>query len=209
MKMEIKIGDTVMTPVTDSDGEVSHVFGILVSINSRYAKVDLGDRIISVGKTKVELVGKPSKAKKAAKTEDDLIESQCLGCGAKANEDDVISIDDIKAAGGDWKSIKRVNWCQCCGQEFGPKVTDTGRIAEGYKYSPCIAASGRTSCDNDDSVAHILRGRELNEVYTIVAEQMGVPEKELKARYGHLNSGQQRMNLGNRLRGFVRKQNAK
>lgn len=40
----------------------------------------------------------------------------------------------------------------------------------------------------------------LAELYSRAARLLGVPEPELRKKYGHLNPGLQRMNLGNRLR---------
>lgn len=66
------------------------------------------------------------------------------------------------------------------------------------------------SLDNGDPIAVMLRGVEtLEEMYETVAAKIGVAEDELKAKYGHLNTGMQRMNLGNRLRTFIRKSAAK
>lgn len=73
------------------------------------------------------------------------------------------------------------------------------------KYEPCIAASGKKSKDNGDEVAHKLRGLELEEVYTLVAEETGLDFEDLINRYAHLNDGHQRMCLGNRLRGHYRR----
>lgn len=60
------------------------------------------------------------------------------------------------------------------------------------------AASGRS--DAGDRAADLLRGKTQDEVYKVTAAELGVPEADLRARYGHLNPGQQRMNCGNRLR---------
>lgn len=60
--------------------------------------------------------------------------------------------------------------------------------------------------DNGDPVARMLRdAKTLDDVYVIAAKKLKVPEKELRAKYGHLNPGQQRMNCGNRLRGAFKK----
>lgn len=72
------------------------------------------------------------------------------------------------------------------------------------RYVKTKLANGGSCLDNGDSVASHLRGLELGEVYELVADKLGCSEKELMARYGHLNPGQQRMNLGNRLRGFYK-----
>jgi len=56
--------------------------------------------------------------------------------------------------------------------------------------------------DNGDPVAVALRGcTTLDDVYRETAALLRVPESELRAKYAHLNNGQQRMNCGNRLRG--------
>lgn len=72
-------------------------------------------------------------------------------------------------------------------------------------YEKVVASSGRKSLDNGDEVAQLLRGLTLPEVYEIVAEHLEMEVKDLGKRYEHLNPGQQRMNLGNKLRGHFRK----
>lgn len=64
--------------------------------------------------------------------------------------------------------------------------------------------------DNGDPVARMLRdAHTLDEVYAVAAKYLGVKERELRDKYGHLNPGQQRMNCGNRMRGKFRKENGK
>ena len=43
-------------------------------------------------------------------------------------------------------------------------------------------------------------GFTLDEVYKLAAKELKESEKDLRARYRHLNPGMQRMNLGNRMR---------
>jgi hypothetical protein len=50
-----------------------------------------------------------------------------------------------------------------------------------------------------------LRGKDLDFAYSATATLLAIPEDELRARYGHLNPGQQRMNLGNRLRAHYKR----
>lgn len=64
-------------------------------------------------------------------------------------------------------------------------------------------AGGNVSVDSDDATAKALRGKPLDEVYTKAAKVLGVTVKELQTRYGKLNVGMQRMNLGNRIRGVA------
>ena len=73
--------------------------------------------------------------------------------------------------------------------------------AADYDYAPCTAASGKKSKDNNDAVAQELRGQTLDFAYTRAAEYLETTETSLRARYAHLNPGQQRMCLGNLIRG--------
>lgn len=55
--------------------------------------------------------------------------------------------------------------------------------------------------DVDDEVAQLLRAcADLEAVYKAAAKYLGTTVKDLKAKYGHLNPGQQRMNCGNKMR---------
>lgn len=58
---------------------------------------------------------------------------------------------------------------------------------------------------NGDEVGRMLEGTTLAEVYLKASHLLGVTEAELLVKYGHLNPGQQRMNLGNRMRGYLRR----
>ena len=66
-------------------------------------------------------------------------------------------------------------------------------------------AGGNQPVDCDDKVAKALRGKDLEAVYKEVAKALAPDETvaSLKAKYGKLNLGMQRMNLGNRLRGAL------
>jgi len=76
------------------------------------------------------------------------------------------------------------------------------------KYETARSASGAKSQHNGDAVATALQGATLDEVYDLAAEAIGdTTVKDLKAKYGHLNDGMQRMNLGNRMRGVAGKMN--
>jgi hypothetical protein len=72
------------------------------------------------------------------------------------------------------------------------------------------AASGKRSFDNADALATSLRGKTLNEAYTICAKALkaeGEPTtvKALKTRYAHLNPGHQRMCIGNKVRAAMKR----
>jgi len=73
-------------------------------------------------------------------------------------------------------------------------------------------AGGNTTIDNGDKLAAKLRGMDIDAVYkeaaTVLNAALEEGEKktsvaDLKARYGKLNVGMQRMNLGNRMRGAL------
>lgn len=83
-----------------------------------------------------------------------------------------------------------------------PKTTIAPKT-EGYVESR--TATGGKSKHSGDAVASFLAGRSIDEVKQFAVELTG--EEGLKTKYDHLNVGQQRMNLGNRIRGFVAKQN--
>ena len=73
------------------------------------------------------------------------------------------------------------------------------------RYHQVESAKGKRSLDNGDPVAQALRGLELADVYQVVASELGEDHAELEERYAHLNPGQQRMVLGNKLRAYWRK----
>lgn len=74
-------------------------------------------------------------------------------------------------------------------------------------YVKAKAASGSVSRHNGDVVAAGLAGLTIEEVRELASEVLDTPVEDLEAKYAHLNVGQQRMNLGNRLRGAVAKMN--
>ena len=63
----------------------------------------------------------------------------------------------------------------------------------------------KKSYDNGDEIAQFLRPRALIDVYVSAACLLREDVVFLRQRYAHLNPGQQRMNLGNRIRGAARK----
>lgn len=62
------------------------------------------------------------------------------------------------------------------------------------------SAGGNATMDNGDELAKQLRGAELDDVYKQASIILGETQTALRAKYGHLNAGMQRMNLGNRMR---------
>jgi hypothetical protein len=54
--------------------------------------------------------------------------------------------------------------------------------------------------DIGDATAKLLGGKTLDDVYKVAAKLLNASEKSPHDRYTHLNAGQQRMTLGNRIR---------
>ena len=68
-------------------------------------------------------------------------------------------------------------------------------------YQTAKSASGSTTKHSGDAVAVALVGATLDETYGFVAKVVGVAEDVLREKYGNANVGQQRMFLGNLIRG--------
>lgn len=102
--------------------------------------------------------------------------------------------DTIKARAKDLSSIDAVKAGYV---KAGICTYDPARYT---KHDDVRTESGRKSFDTGDSIATKLRGKTLEEVYAIAAKGLGESIKDLAAKYSHLNPGQQRMCLGNRLR---------
>src|SRR5262245_34581350 len=80
------------------------------------------------------------------------------------------------------------------------KVQRPGYVKKYHKDSKNRTSGGHISVDNGDKLASALRGLELKEVYERAAKLLGESVQSLKSKYGKLNPGMQRMNLGNRMR---------
>lgn len=74
------------------------------------------------------------------------------------------------------------------------------------KYTKASLPSGRATLHNNDEVAQSMVGMDLTTAQSMVAKAMKVTAVSLKARWEHLNPGQQRMLLGNVYRKFLRDQ---
>lgn len=57
----------------------------------------------------------------------------------------------------------------------------------------------------NDWLARLLDGIELEDIYHIGSVVLGCDEDELVERYEHLNPGQRRMNVGNRMRAAIKR----
>ncbi len=72
------------------------------------------------------------------------------------------------------------------------------------KYTKVKGNDGKTKYDIGDTTATELRLMTLDEIYKLGAKLSGIKEKDLREKYSRLNPGMQRMNLGNRIRNFVK-----
>jgi len=86
-----------------------------------------------------------------------------------------------------------------------PKAVDGDRLipANIEEYTKAKTAAGNSSLHCGDEVAGKLAGRTLDEAYALAAKATGQTVKDLQKKYGHLNVGMQRMNLGNKIRGAL------
>lgn len=91
-----------------------------------------------------------------------------------------------------------------------PELTETtpnrSIVGKSYKevYQKTRCASKRQSQDCGDELAQLMRGLTLEKVYEKTAKIMGLAPAELQIAYSHLNNGQIRMVLGNRIRGMLK-----
>lgn len=203
---EIQLNSMVTAPVTDKEGEVSFVIGKLIAINSRIATIEQSDGTITkVGKTKIE----PMIVKEAPKPK--ATGDICPKCGESHNTYDYNHVKGRAAAkDAPYVEMSQRFWCMDCGHSWGGKVrridTTTSMINhQKYGYIVVKAASGRNSLDKGDETAILLRGKTLEQVYEIASEWTKVSVAILMTSYKHLNLGQQRMVLGNRIRRLVHK----
>ena len=86
------------------------------------------------------------------------------------------------------------------------------------RYSPFAAKNGKKGIDNGDEVATKIRSVTLGDLYVLTAKAVKSLKKDagtidtvvdtLGEKYGKLNAGMQRMNLGNKLRALYREDGA-
>lgn len=90
-----------------------------------------------------------------------------------------------------------------------PDEEKTGLQIKSDSYEKVKSHTGKQSFDSGDEVAQLLRGKTVDEA-AIIVKQMGTTMKydnvdDIPNRWAHLNVGMQRMNMGNRLRGWLNK----
>jgi len=95
--------------------------------------------------------------------------------------------------------------------ETGPGVLRAyaPNYTKGGKDGKAKTAGGNTTIDNADALAEKLRGKDIKDVYEMAAKVITDEDgnkltvNQLRAKYGKLNVGMQRMNLGNRMRAVL------
>lgn len=114
----------------------------------------------------------------------------------------------VKAAPKKAKPVKKAKAKAKGDGLTGPAILQT--YAKTYHHDKTKkTASGNVSVDSNDGLAQKLRGKPLEEVYAAAAKVLKDEDdnpltvNKLKAKYGHLNVGMQRMNLGNRMRAVL------
>jgi hypothetical protein len=111
--------------------------------------------------------------------------------GVVDSDDDQIENDNIRQSEDDTEIVGSM-----------PRLREPEYRAKLVKVT--TAAGGKSLC-NGDPIALQLQGKSLDEVYEVGALFLEVTVDALKEKYSHLNPGQQRMNIGNRMRGLIKK----
>ena len=83
-----------------------------------------------------------------------------------------------------------------------PVSRETAAVSVSRETAPKPAKSPVAT---GDDLAMVLAGHGLDVIYSAAAVVLSTDEFELRQRYAHLNPGQQRMNLGNRIRSTWKK----
>jgi hypothetical protein len=87
----------------------------------------------------------------------------------------------------------------------GRRAADTPILDATPTATPAPAPAPKRAASGSDPVAQMLNGRDLDFVYATVCAALAVNESATRSKYAHLNPGQQRMCLGNRLRAAWKK----
>lgn len=196
---------TTGSRVTANGGKLATV----VSIKGRWVKVqfDHDGSEKNVGFKDVTLytetvVSKVRKEKELKKIERKLARVStktpgvvCPECGSE----EVYHGRNVKGIVQDEDTI----WgCHSCGWD---NLAKNGVVDPAARARYTKTKIGDIVClDNGDEVAKALRGMDLDDVIKAAADVLDVVPAELRAKYSHLNNGQIRMNLGNRIRKAVK-----
>lgn len=89
-----------------------------------------------------------------------------------------------------------------------PRLTQSEQLRkykEMGKYEPYVVGD-KQSIDNGDEVAKLLRGTSVSVVIRAAEKLKGLDDGSLATKYATLNRGSKRMNAGNIIRGFLKRE---
>ena len=108
-------------------------------------------------------------------------------------------------------SVKHGRWSNekliAKAEELAGDKPTMGEILSRYRpgYLVSVTPNGRKSRYNGDAVAEALEGYEPAQIIAAAEKLLGFKKGELREKYAGMNQGQQRMNVGNRLRGAFKR----
>lgn len=165
---------------------------------------------------KAEKDAKEQKARKKAARAKPAPKS--LAQALEANEQELAEEDAEDGLQGEDLDLTPEDAAEAQGEGHGDAdedIEDEGETAPGsivkseYKarYLNTRSATGSSSKICGDAISVMMNGQTVERCAEIVAEHTGDSAADLLSRYEHLNPGQRRMNIGNRLRHWA-KENA-
>jgi hypothetical protein len=115
----------------------------------------------------------------------------------------VLNEADPSTKHGRWSNEKLIEKYE----ELKGEKPSMGEILAKYRpgYVVSITPNGRKSRCNGDKVAEALEGFEPAQIIAAAEKLLNFKKGELLERYAGMNQGQARMNVGNRLRGAVKR----
>lgn len=142
-----------------------------------------------------------AEAAAAAKAEQEAVRAEALmalEAAQEAHDEAKAAYDEAKAALTEAKMMAKVPHSGS-GTTALLAVRSKSYIRDGEHKT----AGGNVSIHCGDAAAQKLLGKSLDECYAIAADICEEDEGVLRSKYGHLNTGMQRMNLGNKIRGVL------
>jgi hypothetical protein len=198
-----------------ADRVVSRGKGKIKFYNDAGAITTESSKLVQVFETEAELQIAVEDSRRNFEAEEDAtVKAEASEGGDQVPNDEQPATDAPAAASGSSKSSRskgkgkeQMASKKKAGKKAARKTSNgatirsvAGREHDVSNYEKVKNASGHTSLDCGDDIAQTLRGKTLDEVYATAAKKLKEPEKDLRAKYKHLNAGMQRMSLGNRLR---------
>lgn len=121
-------------------------------------------------------------------------------------------VPKVNPATGEWPRLndKRTSFAVHV-DELSAVPPEFNKLSARLPTVASVARAGRAKVgirDVGDTIATMLRDCDtLDAVYDCAASYLAIPVEDLRKKYGHLNPGQQRMNLGNKMRFKWKKEN--